>query len=47
MSKRARIALVSLVAAVPLFAGACKIDLGSGCQLLIAEPGAQIGVVCN
>lgn len=47
MSKRARIALVSLVAAVPLLAGACRINLGSGCELLVAEPGANIGVVCN
>ncbi|MGI9579171.1 MAG: hypothetical protein ACR2OH_13300 [Microthrixaceae bacterium] len=47
MSKRARIALVSLVAAVPLLAGACRIDLGNGCELLVAEPGANVGVVCN
>jgi len=47
MSKRARIALVSLVAAVPLLAGACRINLGNGCELLVAEPGANVGVVCN
>ncbi|MCP4435509.1 MAG: hypothetical protein GY812_08445 [Actinomycetia bacterium] len=47
MSKRARLMMIGLVAAVPFAAGACKVDLGNGCQLLIAEPGANIGVVCN
>jgi hypothetical protein len=47
MSKRARLMIVGLVAAVPFLASACKVDIGNGCQLLIAEPGAKLGVVCN
>ena len=47
MSKRARIALVSLVAAMPLLAGACKISVGNGCSVWIQEPGVNFGLVCN
>ncbi len=47
MSKRARIALVSLVAAVPFLAGACKIPVGSGCAVWLQEPGVNFGLVCN
>jgi hypothetical protein len=47
MSKRARIALVSLVAAVPLLAGACKIPVANGCAIWVQEPGVNFGLVCN
>ena len=39
--------LVGMIAAIPLATSACRIDVGNGCQLLIAEPGAQAGVICN
>ncbi len=38
---------MGLLALTPLAATACQIDLGNGCTLLVAEPGANIGVVCN
>lgn len=47
MSKRARIILVGVVAALPFLAGACKIPVGNGCELWIQEPGVNLGVVCN
>lgn len=47
MTRRARIFMVGVLAVLPFAASACKIDVGSGCQLLIMEPGAQFGLVCN
>ncbi len=47
MSKRVRYMLVGVVAVLPFVAGACKVDVGGGCQLWLAEPGANVGVVCN
>lgn len=47
MTKRARMALVAMIAVLPLAATACKIDVGGGCELWIQEPGVNFGVVCN
>jgi hypothetical protein len=47
MSKRVRLLMVGAIALLPLAATACRIDVGNGCTLLVAEPGANIGVVCN
>lgn len=47
MTRRTKAAFVGIVMALPLLAGACKIPIGNGCSLLVAEPGAKIGVVCN
>ncbi|MCB1256238.1 MAG: hypothetical protein KDB26_03990 [Microthrixaceae bacterium] len=48
MKKRSiRMLDIAALAALPLAATACRIDLGNGCELLIAEPGANIGFVCN
>jgi hypothetical protein len=47
MSKRMRMLMVGVLAVMPLAAGACQIPLGGGCTLLVAEPGANVGVVCN
>jgi hypothetical protein len=47
MTKRTKLAFVGIVMALPLLAGACRIPLGNGCDLLLAEPGANVGVVCN
>lgn len=48
MRKRTvRILAMGLLALTPLAASACTFDLGNGCTLLVAEPGANIGVVCN
>ena len=47
MKKFKRLMLVGMIAAIPLATSACRIDVGNGCQLIIAEPGAQAGVVCN
>ncbi len=47
MRRARRYALVGMLAALPLAASACRIPLGNGCDLLIAEPGTQIGVSCN
>lgn len=47
MSKRVRYMLIGMVATLPFLAGACRFDIGGGCELLIAEPGVSYGVVCN
>jgi hypothetical protein len=47
MTKLKRWVLVGVIAAMPLAASACRINVGSGCTLLIAEPGVQVGVLCN
>lgn len=48
MKKRSvRMFAVAVLAVLPLAATACKIDVGNGCSILIAEPGANIGFVCN
>lgn len=47
MTKRTRIALVAMLAALPFAASACKIDVGGGCQIWIQEPGVNTGLVCN
>ncbi len=47
MKKFKRLMLVGMIAAIPLATSACRIDVGNGCQLIIAEPGADAGVVCN
>lgn len=48
MKKRSlRMFAVAVLAVLPLAATACKIDVGNGCSVLIAEPGANIGFVCN
>jgi hypothetical protein len=39
--------LLGMIAAMPLAASACKINVGSGCTALVFEPGVQFGVVCN
>ena len=46
-SKRVRLMMVGAIALLPLAATACRIDIGNGCTLLVAEPGANVGVVCN
>ena len=47
MSKRLRLMLVAVVAVVPFAAGACKVDIGMGCQIWIQEPGVELGLICN
>jgi hypothetical protein len=47
VSKLKRWMVVGMIASIPLATAACRIDIGNGCQLLIAEPGAQVGVACN
>lgn len=48
MKKRSvRLLAVGILAALPIVASACRIDVGNGCEVLIAEPGANIGFVCN
>jgi hypothetical protein len=47
MTKLKRWVLVGMLAAMPLAASACKINVGSGCTALIFEPGIQFGVICN
>jgi hypothetical protein len=47
MSRRVRLLVVGAVALLPLAATACRIEIVNGCTLLIAEPGANVGVVCN
>jgi len=47
MTRARRYALIAMLAALPIAASACRIPVGNGCDLLIAEPGAQVGVVCN
>ena len=47
MRRARRYALVGMLAALPLAASACRIPVGNGCELLLFEPGAQLGVVCN
>lgn len=39
--------LGGMLIAMPLAASSCVIPIGNGCNLLILEPGAQFGVVCN
>jgi hypothetical protein len=39
--------MVGVIAVLPFAASACKIDVGNGCQVLIQEPGASFGLVCN
>jgi hypothetical protein len=45
--RRVRMLAIGVVALTPFLASACRIDIGNGCELLIAEPGANVGVVCN
>lgn len=47
MTKRIRLLLLGAVVMTPLAASACTIPLGNGCDLVVGEPGAQVGVVCN
>lgn len=47
MNRARRIVLASLMIALPFSLGACTFDLGNGCTLLLLEPGANLGVVCN
>ena len=47
MKKFKRWAVVGMIAAIPLATSACRIPVGGGCELLLLEPGAQAGVVCN
>jgi hypothetical protein len=47
MTRARRYALVAMLAVLPIAASACRIPLGSGCDLLIGEPGAQVGVACT
>lgn len=47
MSRVRKVALTAMLVVLPLAAGACKIPLGNGCNLLVGEPGAQVGVSCN
>lgn len=48
MKKRSvRMLAIAALAVLPLAATACRIDVGGGCELLIGEPGANIGFVCN
>jgi hypothetical protein len=39
--------LGGMLLAMPLAASGCVIPIGNGCNLLLFEPGVQIGVVCN
>jgi len=47
MHRVRRYALTAVLVALPFAAGACRISLGNGCDLLVGEPGAQVGVACN
>jgi hypothetical protein len=47
MTKFKRLMVVGMIAAIPLATSACRIDVGNGCQLLLFEPGADAGVVCD
>ena len=47
MRKFRRLALAGLFIGLPLATTACTIDVGSGCSLLLFEPGADFGIVCN
>ncbi len=47
MTKVKRWVLVGMIAAMPLAASACRISVGNGCTLVVGEPGAQVGVLCN
>ena len=47
MRRFKRLMVVGMIAAIPLATSACRIDIGNGCVLLIAEPGADAGVVCD
>lgn len=39
--------LGAMLIAMPLATSACVIPLGNGCDLLIGEPGTDLGVSCN
>ena len=47
MRKIRRMAVVGMMVSLPILASACRVPIGNGCDLLIAEPGANIGFVCN
>lgn len=47
MRRARRYLLATFVIAASLGAASCRIPLGNGCDILIAEPGVQAGVACN
>ena len=47
MRRARRYLLATVMLAIPLATASCRIPLGNGCDLLIAEPGASVGVACN
>lgn len=48
MSRTRKVVLMAMMLAMPVATASCKIPLGAaGCNLLILEPGTQLGVACN
>lgn len=48
MSRTRKAVLTAMMLVLPVSAASCKIPLGfAGCNLLILEPGTQLGVSCN
>lgn len=47
MKRKGRVLLAGFMLALPFSLGACRVDLGNGCALLLFEPGTQFGVSCN